>query len=70
MHLLQVPGRLYPIELQYKPIAKKDPRWEEEQKRKGRSVKIDPTPYVHIMQMIDQKYPKSERGDMLVFLSG
>ena len=36
----------------------------------GRPQKLDPTPYIRIMQLIDSKYPSTERGDMLIFLSG
>ena len=32
--------------------------------------RLNPAPYVRILQMIDKKYPTSERGDLLVFLSG
>lgn len=32
--------------------------------------RIDPAPYVRLLQHIDQTYEVSERGDLLVFLSG
>lgn len=32
--------------------------------------RFNPSPYVQIMQMIDQKYPADEKGDLLIFLSG
>ncbi|XP_059177423.1 probable ATP-dependent RNA helicase DHX34 isoform X2 [Physella acuta] len=59
--VIKVPGRLYPIELEYCPIRKDD---------KKESKRLDPTPYLRIMQRIDHKYPSSERGDLLIFLSG
>ncbi|XP_065221924.1 probable ATP-dependent RNA helicase DHX34 [Planococcus citri] len=58
--VIQVPGRLYPITLQYYPIIDVD----------ANSDKFDPGPYIRILQLIDQKYPKKERGDVLMFLSG
>lgn len=60
--VIQVPGRLHPIKLQYFPI----PTIEEASKRE----KINPAPYVRILQLIDKKYPEDERGDLLIFLSG
>eukprot|EP00118_Oscarella_pearsei_P015188 m.135449 g.135449 ORF g.135449 m.135449 type:complete len:115 (+) comp38160_c0_seq41:1070-1414(+) len=44
-----------------------------EQSKPGRASapeKIDTSHYLRIMQRIDHKYPVSERGDLLVFLSG
>lgn len=35
-----------------------------------KSQKIDPGPYVNILQIIDKKYSIKERGDVLVFLNG
>ncbi|XP_046484972.1 probable ATP-dependent RNA helicase DHX34 [Neodiprion pinetum] len=60
--VIQVPGRLYPIQLNYRPIAVDDLR--------QKSDRFNPSPYVQIMQMIDKKYPQDEKGDLLVFLSG
>ena len=57
--VIQVPGRLYPITLQYHPI----PALED-------TDRLNPGPYVRVLQMIDKKYPASERGDLLIFLSG
>lgn len=59
--VIQVPGRLYPIEFFYKPII---------QDRYEKTKKFDSSPYVQILQKIDNDYPKYERGDVLVFLSG
>ena len=36
----------------------------------SRSEKLDPRPYLRILQGIDQRYPPEERGDLLIFLSG
>ena len=57
----KVPGRLYPIKLQYHPI----PAIEQ-----SSSEKLNPAPYVRILQLIDKKYPADERGDLLIFMSG
>ena len=34
------------------------------------SEKLNPAPYVRILQLIDNKYPANERGDVLIFMSG
>ncbi|CAL4144006.1 unnamed protein product, partial [Meganyctiphanes norvegica] len=60
--VIQVPGRLYPISLQYFPI----PLIEQGNSKE----KINPAPYIRILQLIDNKYPEDERGDVLIFLSG
>ncbi|CAH2087005.1 unnamed protein product [Euphydryas editha] len=60
--VIQVPGRLFPIELRYKPILIED--------KPTRDDRLDPQPYVQIMQLIDSKYPSAERGDLLIFMSG
>ncbi|KAL3271566.1 hypothetical protein HHI36_022041 [Cryptolaemus montrouzieri] len=59
---VQVPGRLYPIEIHYRPVIK-DPF--ERQKDK-----FNCTPYLQIIQMIDEKYPPNQKGDLLIFLNG
>ncbi|XP_063697523.1 probable ATP-dependent RNA helicase DHX34 [Culicoides brevitarsis] len=61
-HVIEVPGRLYPIKLHYMPVFK--------DVGSKRSSRIDPQPYISIMSLIDQKYPKEEKGDLLIFLSG
>ncbi|XP_012137254.2 putative ATP-dependent RNA helicase DHX34 isoform X1 [Megachile rotundata] len=60
--IIQVPGRLYPIQLTYRPITIEDFRYKND--------RFNPSPYIQIMQMIDQKYPADEKGDLLIFLSG
>ncbi|CAG2109868.1 unnamed protein product, partial [Medioppia subpectinata] len=62
--VIQVPGRLYPIDVQYFPIPKVKFSAHE------RSSRTDGSPYMRILQMIDDKYDQKERGDLLVFLSG
>ncbi|KAL3112832.1 hypothetical protein niasHT_019158 [Heterodera trifolii] len=62
--VISVPGRLYPIELRYMPPLIR------EVDTSKRAVRIDPGPFVNILQLIDKKYPSTERGDVLVFLNG
>ncbi|KAK0405401.1 hypothetical protein QR680_017972 [Steinernema hermaphroditum] len=59
--VVQVPGRLYPIELKYMPVREHD---------MPKNAKIDVGPYLRILQMIDQKYPSKDRGDVLIFVNG
>ena len=49
--VIQVPGRLHPITLNYRPV----PVMEQQ------SEKLNPAPYVRILQLIDAKYPPDER---------
>jgi len=76
-----VPGRLFPIEVEYCPVA--NPLL---QGTSSKPEKMDPAPYIRIMEKIDHKvcivrynatrciqlfqYPATERGDLLVFVSG
>ncbi|KAH7710015.1 SMGL-2 protein [Aphelenchoides avenae] len=62
--VVEVPGRLYPIELHYMAVKEYDVD------EKKKSVKIDAEPYLKILQIIDKKYPNTERGDALIFLNG
>ncbi|XP_051900606.1 probable ATP-dependent RNA helicase DHX34 [Pristis pectinata] len=34
------------------------------------SDRLDPGPYLRVMQTIEERYPAEERGDLLIFLSG
>ncbi|XP_077141619.1 putative ATP-dependent RNA helicase DHX34 [Ranitomeya variabilis] len=60
--VLQVPGRLFPIQVIYQPIPQEE--------KASKSEKLDPRPYLRVLQSIDHKYPVDERGDLLIFLSG
>ncbi|KAM3874757.1 putative ATP-dependent RNA helicase DHX34 [Diretmus argenteus] len=60
--VLQVPGRLFPIQVIYQPIPPEE--------QPSRSEKMDPRPYLRILQAVDNRYPPEERGDLLLFLSG
>nr|XP_060639692.1 probable ATP-dependent RNA helicase DHX34 [Anolis sagrei ordinatus] len=61
--VVQVPGRLFPITVLYEPIRP-------EESASGRKERLDPRPYLRVLQAIDHKYPPEERGDLLIFLSG
>ncbi|KYO29697.1 putative ATP-dependent RNA helicase DHX34 isoform B [Alligator mississippiensis] len=63
--VVQVPGRLFPITVIYQPIPP-----EEAAGAGGKQERLDPRPYLRVLQAIDHKYPPEERGDLLVFLSG
>ncbi|VDD82699.1 unnamed protein product [Mesocestoides corti] len=60
--ILEVPGRLYPITVKYCPLTPAEIAASED--------RIDPGPYVRLLQHIDNTYSISERGDLLVFLAG
>ena len=60
--VVKIPGRQYPITLNHCPLSIEE--------QGGKTSKIDPAPYLRILQAIDHKYPATERGDVLVFLSG
>lgn len=53
---------LFCFQVIYQPIPPEE--------QPSRSEKLDPRPYLRILQGIDQRYPPEERGDLLLFLSG
>lgn len=59
--IIKVPGRLYPIQLEYHPNVDPD---------RSKTEKLDASPYIRILSIIDKKYPRTERGDVLIFMSG
>ncbi|KAE9553890.1 hypothetical protein FO519_002879 [Halicephalobus sp. NKZ332] len=61
--IIQIPGRLYPIQLKYCPPPEIDPR------ERG-ADKFDSNSYIKILDGIATKYPWAERGDVLIFLNG
>ncbi|XP_068154752.1 probable ATP-dependent RNA helicase DHX34 [Drosophila tropicalis] len=70
--LVQVPGRLFPIKLRYMPppaLELKAGQASAKSKRMQGS-RLDPAPFVQILSLIDQQYPLTERGDVLIFVSG
>lgn len=64
VHVIEVPGRLFPIKLHYRPTL------EDVGGRQSKAERLSPEPYIQIMQMIDSKYPATEKGDLLIFMSG
>lgn len=40
------------------------------EEQKSLTGRLNPAPYIRIMNLIDQKYPPDERGDLLIFLTG
>uniref|UniRef100_A0A915K0Z1 ATP-dependent RNA helicase DHX34 n=1 Tax=Romanomermis culicivorax TaxID=13658 RepID=A0A915K0Z1_ROMCU len=72
--IINVPGRLYPIQLEYHALAGRSSDRVDDEKHKSfeksKTEKVDPAPFLRIVRMIDEKFPKTERGDLLMFLSG
>jgi HrpA-like RNA helicase len=66
--VIEVPGRLFPIKLHYMPHLISPSALSSGSKT--RAERLNPEPYMQIMAMIDKKYPSSEKGDLLIFLSG
>ena len=52
--VVSVPGRLYPIQLQYIPLSV--------EQLGSKTEKLDASPYLRVLQSIDHKYLASERG--------
>jgi ATP-dependent RNA helicase DHX34 len=61
-----VPGRLFPITLQFRPPGNEN----QFSKENSTNKRINPMPVLRTLQLIDSKYKSSDRGDLLVFLSG
>lgn len=80
--VIMVPGRTYPIKVSYIPLSpeerevkaaaeeKGDKKDQKNQKQVIRRQRLNPKPYLSIMQHIDDTFPQHERGDLLIFLSG
>ncbi|THD24726.1 ATP dependent RNA helicase DHX34 [Fasciola hepatica] len=60
--ILEVPGRLFPIDIKYIPLTPAE--------ISEAGDRLDPSPYLRLLQRIDAKYPATERGDLLVFVPG
>ncbi|KAL0096683.1 P-loop containing nucleoside triphosphate hydrolase protein [Phycomyces blakesleeanus] len=79
---LIVPGKMYTVNIQYWPQGDDDKNLvnEDNHKRRqlatvkesipNRSEKINAAPYLKVMEYIDQSVPVTERGDLLIFMSG
>lgn len=55
------------LQVIYQPIPKEEAS---AVGKSGKSERLDPLPYLRVLQAIDHKYPPEEREDLLVFLSG
>uniref|UniRef100_A0A1I8M1Q8 Uncharacterized protein n=1 Tax=Musca domestica TaxID=7370 RepID=A0A1I8M1Q8_MUSDO len=68
--LLQVPGRLYPIKTVYMPPPSLELQAKTSSRSQKSSGRLDPAPFVQVLSLIDEKYSTTERGDVLIFVSG
>uniref|UniRef100_A0A1B0BK13 ATP-dependent RNA helicase DHX34 n=1 Tax=Glossina palpalis gambiensis TaxID=67801 RepID=A0A1B0BK13_9MUSC len=67
--LLKVPGRLHPIKTVYMPPAALNLQGTSSRSQQSLG-RLDPAPFVQVLNLIDQKYSSKERGDVLIFVSG
>jgi HrpA-like RNA helicase len=80
--IIQVPGRTFPVKIEYIPFEKEDSNLVDANAYKERmnseiklsvsvrSEKIKSGPYLRILEKIDSTVSSVERGDLLIFLSG
>lgn len=80
--VIQIPGRMFPVSIEYHPFLEKDTNLTDPKlisERKGstivtsiasKPIKIKPGPFLKILERIDEKVPETERGDLLIFVSG
>ncbi|XP_039961333.1 probable ATP-dependent RNA helicase DHX34 [Bactrocera tryoni] len=69
--LIEVPGRLYPIKTIFMPPPSLELKGGASGSKTAKSTnRLDPAPYIQVLSLIDQKYPTTERGDVLIFVSG
>lgn len=61
--LICVPGRLYAIDMHYRPLGLAD-------RPDKRSPRINPAPYIRILRKIELEYLAEQRGDVLCFVAG
>jgi ATP-dependent RNA helicase DHX34 len=54
--IIEVPGRLYPIKLHYMPQIQ-DIGASGSNGKRSKADRLNPEPYIQIMQLIDSKYP-------------
>ncbi|KAI9315979.1 P-loop containing nucleoside triphosphate hydrolase protein [Dichotomocladium elegans] len=79
---LNVPGRMYPVKTHFWPNTDEDTNLVNDaahRRRQSATVKesipskvkvLDSSPYLKVMEYIDQTFPITERGDLLIFMSG
>ncbi|XP_067640637.1 probable ATP-dependent RNA helicase DHX34 isoform X2 [Eurosta solidaginis] len=68
--LIEVPGRLYPIKTIFMPPPSLELKSGASSSKSKTLNRLDPAPYVQVLSLIDQKYPITEGGDVLIFVSG
>jgi HrpA-like RNA helicase len=80
--IIEIPGRMFPVKIEYYPVEEKDatlidPKFVEERSKltiresiPSKGVKIKAGPYLKILERIDEQIPETERGDLLIFVSG
>lgn len=80
--IIEVPGRMFPVSIEYHPVEEEDTNLTDErlvedrisapikQSVASKMVKIKSAPYLKILERIDQTVPHDERGDLLIFVSG
>jgi ATP-dependent RNA helicase DHX34 len=56
--IIEVPGRLYPIKLHYMPQLQ-DIAAGGSSGSRSKAERLNPEPYIQIMQLIDNKYPSN-----------
>ncbi|ORZ02569.1 P-loop containing nucleoside triphosphate hydrolase protein [Syncephalastrum racemosum] len=79
---LNVPGRMYTVKTHYWSEKKDDKNLVDDaayRRRQAATIKesipsrsepVDPGPYLKVIEYIDQSIPSTERGDLLIFMSG
>ncbi|KAJ3215648.1 DEAH (Asp-Glu-Ala-His) box polypeptide 34 [Dinochytrium kinnereticum] len=80
--VFNIPGRVFPVRIEYLPANEEDRNVVDDSFYKERTeglikesisaktVKFKPEPYLRILERIDQVVPAHERGDLLIFMSG
>jgi ATP-dependent RNA helicase DHX34 len=82
--VIRVPGRMYNVDIQYIPPAitsshsgsynstanQQQQQQQQQQRQLQKRFKFDTKPYCKLLAHIDATVPNTERGDLLVFLSG
>lgn len=76
--ILTIPGRAFPVRIEYIPLENDDRRRGQETRgnetrsilNQSKGERIKPEPYVKILERIDESVSSDERGDLLIFVSG
>ncbi len=80
--IIEIPGRMYPVQITYLPVEEPDrnlvdPKSIEDRKigKNLESIRSIPKrmktgPFLNLLKKIDEDCPETERGHLLVFLSG